>query len=129
MNPKQFLQIGGAILLVLGLIGYAGVFSDPKSFFYLTAGENLAHTVLGVVALAASRLLKDAMAQKWLVALVGATALFFGLYTLAVQGNPVPNTWGVANLESPADLVLHVVVGLWAFYAAFVGRTAAPATA
>jgi di/tricarboxylate transporter len=122
LNPKQFLQIGGAILLVLGIVGYAGVFSDPKSAFYLTGGENLAHTVLGVVALAASMWLSDAMAKKWLVALVGVIALFFGVYTLAVGGNPVPNTFGVANLESPADLVLHVVVGLWALYAAFMGK-------
>ncbi|HKZ86058.1 MAG TPA: hypothetical protein VJ793_20680 [Anaerolineae bacterium] len=30
----------------------------------------------------------------------------------------VPNTFGVANLESPADNLLHLVVGIWALYAA-----------
>ena len=71
MNPKQFLQIGGAILLLLGLVGYAGVFSDTKSFFYLDNGENVAHTVLGIVAIGASFLLKDAMLQKWLASVLG----------------------------------------------------------
>ena len=121
MNSKQFLQIGGAILLVLGVVGYAGVFSDTKSAFYLDGGENVAHTVLGIVALAAAFLLKDAMLQKWLVVVVGVVALFFGVYGFAVAGNPAPNTFGLANLESPADDVLHLVVGVWALYAALMG--------
>jgi len=29
------------------------------------------------------------------------------------------NTFGVANLESPADDILHLVVGVWALAAAF----------
>lgn len=118
MNPKQFLQIGGGILLVLGLVGYAGVFSDTKSLFYLDNGENVAHTVLGVVAIGASFVLKDAMYQKWLVAIVGITALAFAIIGFAVAGSAAPNL-GVANLESPADDILHLVVGIWALVAAF----------
>ena len=118
MNPKQFLQIGGAILLVLGLVGYAGVFSDTKSFFYLDNGENIAHTVLGIVAIGASFLLKDAMLQKWLVVIVGVTALAATVIGFAVAGATAPNL-GVANLESPADDILHLVVGVWALLAAF----------
>ncbi|MBM4421281.1 MAG: DUF4383 domain-containing protein [Chloroflexi bacterium] len=125
MNPKQFLQIGGAILLILGIVGFLGVFNDTKGAFYLTMGENVAHTVLGIVALIASVQLKDAQAQKWLVVLVGIVALFFGVYTLAVPASPQPNTFGVANLENPADLVLHLVVGLWALYAALMGKSEA----
>ena len=118
MNPKQFLQIGGGILLLLGIVGYAGVFSDTKSFFYLDNGENIAHTVLGVVAIGASFVLKDAMYQKWLVALVGITALAFTVIGFVVAGNAAPNL-SVANLESPADDILHLVVGAWALAAAF----------
>lgn len=129
MNPKQFLQIGGAILLLLGIVGYAGVFSDTKSAFYLDGGENIAHTVLGIVALAASMWLKDANMQKWLVAVVGIVALFFGVYGFAVAGNTPPNTFGISNLESPADDILHLVVGIWALAAAFkpMGMKAAAA--
>ncbi len=129
MNPKQFLLIGGIILLLLGIVGYAGVFSDTKSAFYLDTGENVAHTVLGIVAIAASYLLKDANLQKWLVVVVGVVALFFGVYGFIVAGNASPNTFGVSNLESPADDILHLVVGIWALYAAFMGKSAVAATA
>jgi len=118
VNPKQFLQIGGAILLLLGLVGFAGVFSDTKSFFYLDNGENVIHTILGIVAIGASFLLKDPMLQKWLVAIVGVFALFATAYGFAVAGNASPNV-GFANLESPADDILHLVVGVWALVAAF----------
>ena len=118
MNPKQFLQIGGGILLLLGIVGYAGVFSDTKSAFYLDNGENIAHTVLGVVAIGASFLLKDATLQKWLVAIVGVTALAATVVGFLVAGNTAPNL-SVTNLESPADDVLHLVVGIWALVVAF----------
>jgi hypothetical protein len=127
MNPKQFLQIGGGILLVLGIVGYAGVFSDTKSAFYLDNGENIAHSVLGVVAIGASFLLKDAMLQKWLVAIVGITALAATVIGFAAAGNTPPNL-SVTNLESPADDVLHLVVGIWALAAAFRPMGAAMAT-
>jgi uncharacterized protein DUF4383 len=132
VNPKQFLLIGGIVLLVLGLAGFAGLFSDPKAyggFFWLDTSENVAHTVLGVVAIAASYVLKDAQAQKWLVVVVGVVALFFTIYGLAVGGDTTSghNTFGIANLESPADDILHLVVGVWALWAAFrpMGVTAA----
>jgi hypothetical protein len=122
MNPKQFLTVGGAILLVLGIVGYLGVFSAEGSFFWLDSGENIAHTVLGIVALAAVFVpgLNSALEPyyKPIVILVGVIALFFGLYGFVVAGNDVPNTFGVANLESPADNLLHLVVGAWALYAA-----------
>ncbi len=120
MNPKQFLQIGGAILLLLGLVGFAGLFSTKGSFFWLDNGENVAHTGLGIIAIAASFLLKDAQMQKWLVAAVGVVALFFTVVGFAVAGDASgANTFGLANLESPADDILHLVVGVWALAAAF----------
>ncbi|HEV8670117.1 MAG TPA: DUF4383 domain-containing protein [Candidatus Limnocylindria bacterium] len=124
MNPKQFLQFGGAILVVLGVVGLLPVFTKANTpWFYLDAGENIAHIGLGVVAIAAAYLLTDPVMQKWLVAVVGVVALFFGVYGFVVMGQPEPNTFGLANLESPADNLLHLVVGAWALYAAFMGRT------
>jgi len=121
MNPRQFLQIGGAILLLLGILGFAGLFSEKGSFFWLDNSENVAHTGLGIIAIAAAYLLKDAQAQKWLVAVVGVTALFFTVVGFAVGGDVTSgaNTFGIANLESPADDILHLVVGAWALLAAF----------
>lgn len=128
MNPRQFLIAGGAILLLLGLVGYLGVFNEQSTpWFWLDGGENLAHTVLGVVALAAVFVpgLNDALAPfyRWIVILVGLLALFFGVYGfLQPEGSSAdPNTFGVSNLESPADNILHLVVALWAFVAAFGG--------
>ena len=122
MNPKQFLAVGGAILLLLAIVGYLGVFSTEGSFFWLDSGENVAHLFLGVVALAAVYVpgLNSTLAPyyKPIVILVGVIALFFGVYGFVVAGNPVPNTFGY-NLESPADNLLHLVVGAWAMWAAF----------
>ena len=122
MNPKQFVLIGGIVLLALGIVGFLGVFNDTKSAFYLDQGENVAHTGLGIIAIAAAFLIPDAMLQKWLVAVVGITALFFAVYGFMVAGNTPPNTFGVSNLESPADDILHLVVGIWALAAAFLTR-------
>jgi hypothetical protein len=121
VNPRQFLQIGGAVLLLLGILGFAGLFSQKGSFFWLDNSENVAHTGLGIIAIAAAYLLKDAQAQKWLVAVVGVTALFFTVVGFAVGGDVTSgaNTFGIANLESPADDILHLVVGAWALLAAF----------
>ena len=122
MNPKQFLTVGGAILVLLAIVGYLGVFSTEGSFFWLDSGENVAHLFLGVVALAAVFVpgLNSALAPyyKPIVILVGAISLFFSVYGFIVAGNPVPNTFGY-NLESPADNLLHLVVGAWAVWAAF----------
>ena len=122
MNPRQFLLVGGIVLLALGLVGFLGVFSDTKSAFYLDSGENVAHTVLGIIAIAAAFVISDGTLQKWLVAVVGVTALFFAVYGFMVAGNTPPNTFGISNLESPADDVLHLVVGIWALAAAFLPR-------
>ena len=124
MNPKQFLTLGGLILLLLGIIGFLGLLNQNTTpFFWLDTSENIAHTVLGVVALAAVFVpgLNKALEPfyKWIVMAVGVIALFFGIYAFLVGSSTANfNTFGVANLESPADGILHVVVGVWALYAA-----------
>jgi len=55
---------------------------------------------------------------KPIVILVGIIALFFGVYGFMVGGASTPNTFGLTNLESPADNLLHLVVGVWALAAA-----------
>ena len=124
MNPRQFLVVGGAVLLLLGIVGYLGIFSEQNTpWFWLDPGENLAHTVLGAVALAAVFVpgLYNALAPlyRWIVILVGVLALFFAIYGFLQSGAAEPNTFGVANLENPSDNILHLVVAIWAFVAAF----------
>jgi len=75
--------------------------------------ENIAHTVLGVVALAAAYLLKDAGLQRMLVWVVAVVALLVAAYNLMGTVQLLG-----ATLESPMDLILHLVVGAWAVVAA-----------
>lgn len=122
MTPRQFLIIGGIVLLALGIVGYAGVFG-PDSPLWLTTGENVAHTFLGIVALAAVYVpgLNRALEPYYrpIVALVAAMALFFTVYGLAVASAPPLNTFGVAQLNNPLDNLIHLAVGIWGGYVVF----------
>ena len=109
-TPRGFLVVGGAVLLVLGIVGFLNIFTS--SAFSLTAGDNFAHVVLGLVALAAVFVpgLNTALEPyyRWLVILVGAIALFFGVHGFIIPaGNPptVLNTFGLANLEIVDNLI------------------------
>jgi hypothetical protein len=110
-------MIGGIVLLLVGLLGFFHVIgpTPADSIFgnnwWFDNGENWAHTILGVVAIIASFSLAPSM-QKPLVIAVGILALFFAVY------NFFSTSFYGANLESPADLILHLVVGVWALWAA-----------
>lgn len=122
MNPKQFLVIGGIVLLLIGLLGFFGIIgpTPADSIFgdawWFDNGENWAHTILGVVALILA-FAAPAMIQKWVVILLGIIGVFFGIYSIFT-----PAFMG-ANLENPADTILHLVVGIWALLAAFMGKS------
>ena len=123
--PRLFLTVGGAVLLLLGIVGYLNVFTESGTpAFWLDSGENVAHTVLGIVALAAVFVpgLNTALAPYYraIVGLVGVIALFFAVYGFLQAGAPEPNTFGVANLENPSDNILHLVVGIAAFAAVYM---------
>lgn len=117
MNPKQFLVWGGIVLVLVALLGFFGVIGPmpENSIFgeawYFDGAENWAHLVLGVVALIAAGALKGAAAQKNLVVLVGVLGIFFGVYNL------FSTSFLGANLENPADTILHFAVGIWALWA------------
>ncbi len=115
LTPKSFLQIGGGVLVLVGLLGFFNVIgpTPEQSIFHGTwwfdNGENWAHLVLGVVGLLASYTLGKDM-QRNLVLLLALLALFFGLY------NFFSTSFLGANLESPADLILHLAIAVWAFF-------------
>lgn len=115
MNSRQFLLIGGIILVVVGLLGFAGILGPTAersifgSMWWFDNAENVAHLVLGVVALLL--LAAPASLQRPVVIVVGALAVLVGLYNFASD-----QLLG-ANLENPADMVLHLVVGIWALFA------------
>jgi len=122
LTPRGFLSLGGVVLLAVGILGFIGVIgpTPDRSIFgdawWFDNAENVAHTVLGIVALLAVTMMKDAAMQKMLVLAVGAFALLVGLYNL---GGEV--MLAGATLQNPMDTVLHLVVGAWGLYAGLKG--------
>jgi len=128
VNPKQFLLIGGIILVALGVLGMVGVLGptqdesvlvDMGLDWWFDDAENWAHLVLGVIALAAAFVVPAGM-QRWLVLAVGVLGILVGLYS--VLNDTV--LWG-ANLQNPEDTLLHLVVGAWALAASWKKSEAA----
>lgn len=116
-TPKGFLQVGGIILLVVGLLGFLGIIgpTEEQSLFgagwWFDGAENWAHTILGIVALGLAYGMKNAGTQKTIVMLLGIVGILVGVY-----GFISPSLLG-ANLENPMDNILHLVVGAWALTA------------
>lgn len=111
MTPKKFLQWGGIILLLLGILGFVNFRLGDALVF--DAYENWAHTILGIVALLAAYRASGST-QRTLTGIVGVVAIVVGVWGFFRAGNPSPNFFG-ANLENPIDNLLHVVVGIWAY--------------
>jgi hypothetical protein len=134
-SSTAFLKYGGGVLLLVGLVGFLGILNNVN-FFSLDAGENIAHVALGIVGLAAGFGLKDARVHRGLAAVVGITALIFGLLgwflpdggALTNGAFAKPNFLGLANLESPSDNLLHLFVAAWAVWA-MMGDSRVPAMA
>ncbi len=127
MNPKQFLLIGGIILLVLGLVGF--IFPNPignTSIVQFDIWENWIHTLLGIAAIVFAFVL-PAVAQRWLTLIVGAVAIFFTGAGFALIGQDFPNLWSGANLENPVDNVIHLLVGIWGLTVGGISLKAASA--
>lgn len=126
-----FLRYGGAVLLLVGIVGYLGVFNSFE-FFSLDAGENLVHTLLGVVGIGVGFGLKNAGLHRLLTIALLATAIVFTIFPVILPGGGAlsngtfasPNFYGLSNLENPADALLHLVVAGWAGLALWMERKA-----
>lgn len=122
LTVDGFLLVGGIVLLALAAAGFTVLGPTPAAsalgtFNWLDMTENYAHLLFGVVALGALFLLKDAMMKKYLVVLVGVVAALVTVVGFLNMAGAMPNV-GVSNLELSDD-VLHLVVAVWAFVAAF----------
>ena len=117
MNPKQFRIIGGAVLILVGILGFAGIIGPTSSAsmfgttWWFDNAENYAHLILGIVGVIAAFVFPASL-QKPLVLLLGVLGLFFAVYSGFVNTQFLG-----ANLENPADTVLHLAVGIWALFA------------
>lgn len=126
MNPKQFLQIGGVVLIVVGILGFFLIGPTEegsifKSTWWFDQVENWAHLILGVVTLAAAYTVPNTL-QKPLVMIVGVIGVLVGLYSLFGS-----RALGGAYLENPLDTILHLGVGAWALWASMKGAAATTA--
>ena len=116
MNPKQFLIIGGTVLVLVGILGFIGIIGPTAnnsifgSYWWFYNAENWAHLVLGAVGIIAAFIF-GVMWRKYLVVTLGVVGVLVGLYSLG------GTKFLGANLENPADTLLHLVVGGWALWA------------
>lgn len=119
MNPKQFLLIGGIVLVLVGVLGFVKVLGPTEadsifgSLWWFDNAENWAHLILGIVALIAAFVLAASL-QRPLVMILGVVGVLVGLYSLFGYMNFLG-----ANLENPADSLLHLAVGAWALWASW----------
>ena len=119
MNPKQFLLLGGVVLVLVGVLGFVGVLgptADASIFgsaWWFDSAENWAHLVLGIVALILAYATGLSL-QRPVVMLLGIIGVLVGLYSFFGY----PMLLG-ANLENPLDSILHLVVGIWALAASW----------
>lgn len=119
-TPNGFLKIGGAVLLLVAILGFVGVIGPTEdslfgAAWYFDNGENWAHLILGVVGLIAAFTLGAGM-QKTLVMILGIVGVLVGLYSLFSSIPTGANLLG-AQLQNPADSLLHLLVGAWALFA------------
>lgn len=126
-TPKGFLQVGGAVLLLVGILGYIGIIGPTSqsmfgTFWWFDNAENVAHTVLGIAGLVAAFTF-PAMWQRYLVMLLGILGIVVGLASIVGPITQGTNILG-AQLQNPADTILHFVVGAWALYCVFGGAKA-----
>lgn len=122
MTPKQFLIIGGIVLILLGVFGF--LFPNPLgdiSILHFDIYENFTHTILGIAAIIFAFALPN-IGRWWITLLVGITGLLFGILGLALIGQSFPNLGG-ANLENPVDNVIHLAVGIWGFAVVYFNRS------
>jgi hypothetical protein len=128
MNPKQFLLLGGIVLVLVGVLGFIEVIGPTSeqslfgSAWWFDMPENWAHLIIGIVGIIGSFILPAGL-QKAVVLLLGVFGLVVGIYSGVVSTSLLG-----ANLENPADTVLHIAVGAWALFAALKGGMAAATT-
>ena len=121
MNARNFLRIGGVVLVLVGVLGWFLTGPTPETSIFGAAwwfdnAENWTYLILGVVALLLA--FKGSVSvQKTVTMLIGILLLLVGAYSLMGE-----RMLGAATLQNPADTILHLVVGIWAVWSAYKTR-------
>jgi len=117
VHPRQFLLLGGTLLVILGLAGAAGLLGSisQASLFNPPYWINWFHLTFGIVVLAIAfaggRTLQSAMtlAAGGLGSTLGLSGLLFGSYAAKRYNMP--------DLADPSDHFGHLTVGVLALWA------------
>ena len=116
-RPRQFLLLGGTLLVILGLAGVAGLLGSisQASLFNPPYWINWFHLMFGIIvfaiAFAGGRTLQSAMtlAAGGLGSTLGLSGLLFGSYAAKRYNMP--------DLADPSDHFGHLTVGVLALWA------------
>jgi hypothetical protein len=125
MSPKKFLSLGGIIFIALSLLGMLGLLGPTAadSFFssrwYFDSVENWIYLATGLIALLLA-FTAPAAIHRGITSLLGVAALFLGLWAFFLPSLMAVNT----HLQSPADPILLLVIGLWALWSLHVTKMA-----
>ena len=115
MTPRYFLSVAGAILIIIGILGFAGGIIGPTpgdslfgSYWYFNRVEIWTHFAFGILAVVFAILLSE---KKQRVASVVIGIALIGIGSYSLFGNI--EFFG-AHLEHPADTFFKLIFGVWA---------------
>jgi hypothetical protein len=117
VRPRQFLLLGGTVLVVIGLAGAAGLLGSISraSVFNPPYWINWVHLTFGVVVLAIAfagrRTLQNAITLT--AGIMGSTLGLSGL----LLGPYAANRYNMPELADPSDHLAHLTVGVLALWA------------
>lgn len=121
MNSRQFLLFGGALLILLGLLGVFGIIgfssADPGVFgrwWYFTKIEGWVHAGIGLLLVISSVIPRAHW--RYIAIFFGVLSVLSGIYSLL---GPVPEGEQVfsMDLQNPGDTIFHLLVGSSGFIA------------
>lgn len=126
ITPRNALRLTSLGVFIVGLFSFIfpnGVLPILGGVWWFDVFEGYFHFTVSASTLIASLILSDRQA-RWFLLIIGIGAVIVGLYGFLLSGGPVGtfNTFGVANLENPADNLFHFVGGILALAVVYISR-------
>jgi hypothetical protein len=117
LRPRQFLFLGGTVLVIIGLAGVTDLLASisQASLFNPPYWINWVHLTFGIVVLAVglagTRTLQNTFTLA--AAILGSTLGVSGL----LLGSYVANRYNMRELADPSEHLAHLTVGVLALWA------------
>jgi len=109
---KQYCQISGWILAIIGLVGF--FLTDLFGLIRFDTGHNVLHIVLAAISLWLGYKGAEAVMLGW-TKTIGVVYLLLGVLGFFVM------SLGPIGLE-PTENVLHIILGAWGIWAGFFSK-------